>query len=221
MKGVIQVFAVSFLFVVVESFEPARLENGEVFIQPPMTAGGGEVLLELDVAASGEVRSVGVLRTTPPFGDLLRQAVSRWRFEPAREVQEDPDAPVAVDSKVLVVGFFRPPTLYNAPARGEVPKDVAPPSAETPFPTSMVAPIYPPTAYFHMSQTVGVEVEIGVKGEVTSSKLIRPAETEDLSTAAMEASKQWRFRPARRDGKAVPAVVCIVFGFRELVVSDR
>jgi TonB family protein len=202
-------------------FEPARFESGDFFIQPPMTAGGGDVLLELDVAASGDVRSVTVLRTTPPFGDLLQQAASGWRFEPAREVQESPDAPVAVDSKVLVAGFFRPPTLYNAPARGEVPKDVAPPSAETPFPTSMVAPIYPPKAYFHMSQTVGIEVEIGVKGEVTSSKVIRPAETEDLSNAAMEASKEWRFRPARRSGKAVPAVAYIVFGFRELVASDR
>jgi TonB family protein len=218
MRDVIQLLAVSFL-VVVESFEPARLENGEAFIQPPMTAGGGEVLLELDVAASGDVRSVTVLRTTPPFGDLLRQAVSGWRFAPAREVQEDPDAPVAVDSKVLVAGFFRPPTLYNAPARGEVPTDVASPSAETPFPTSMVAPLYPPRSYLHMSETVGIEVEIDVHGKVTSSKVIRPAE--GLSAAALEASKEWRFRPARRNGKAVPAVAYIVFGFREPVASGE
>jgi TonB family protein len=59
------------------------------------------------------------------------------------------------------------------------------------------------------------------KGEVTSIKVIRPAETEDLSKAAMEASKEWRFRPARRNGKTVPAVAYIVFGFRELVASDR
>ncbi len=206
---------------VAKPFEPARFESGDLFIQPPMTLGGGEVLLELDVSASGDVGTVTVLRTTPPFGDLLRQAASGWRFEPAREVQEDADAPVAVDSKVLVAGFFRPPTLYSAPARGEVPEDVAVASAETPFPTSMVAPLYPPKAYFHLSQTVAIEVEIGVKGEVTSSKVIRPAETEDLSNAALEASKEWRFRPSRRNGKAVPAVAYIVFGFRELVASDR
>jgi len=106
MKNTIWVLALSWL-VSVESFEPARLRSGEAFIQPPMTAGGGEVLLELEVAASGEVTGVTTLRTTPPFGDLLRQAASGWRFEPAREVQEDPDAPIAVDSKVLVAGFFR------------------------------------------------------------------------------------------------------------------
>jgi TonB family protein len=218
MRNGIHLLALSWLLVA-ESFEPARFESGDLFIQPPMTAGGGEVLLELDIAASGEVRAVTVLRTTPPFGDLLRQVVSSWRFEPAREIQEDPKTPVAVDSKVLVAGFFRPPTLYNAPARGEVPEDVASPSADVAFPTTMVAPLYPPTAYLHMSQTVVVEVEVGKEGKVTSSKGIRKAE--GLDAAAADAAREWRFRPARREGKAVPSVVYIVFGFREPVVSDR
>jgi len=218
MKNTIWVLALSWL-VSVESFEPARLRSGEAFIQPPMTAGGGEVLLELEVAASGEVTGVTTLRTTPPFGDLLRQAASGWRFEPAREVQEDPDAPIAVDSKVLVAGFFRPPTLYNAPARGEVPKDVAPPSAEVPFPTTMFAPLYPPTAYLHMSQTVVIELEVGAEGKVASSKVIRKAE--GLNAAAEDAAREWRFRAARRNGKAVRSFAYIVFGFREPVVSEK
>lgn len=217
MRNIVQLLALSWLFVV-DSFEPARFESGDVFIQPPMTAGGGEVLLELGVSSSGEVRAVTVLRTTPPFGDLLRQAVGGWRFAPAREIQEDPEAPVAVESKVLVAGFFRPPTLYNAPARGAAPKDVAPPSAEVPFPTTMVAPLYPPTTYLHMSQTIGIEVKIGLEGEVMSSKVIWPAV--GLSAAAMDAAKEWRFRPARRQGKAVPSVAYIVFGFREPVISE-
>lgn len=218
MKNTIWVLALSWL-VSVESFEPARLRSGEAFIQPPMTAGGGEVLLELEVAASGEVTGVTTLRTTPPFGDLLRQAASGWRFEPAREVQEDPDAPIAVDSKVLVAGFFRPPTLYNAPARGDVPKDVAPPSAEVPFPTTMFAPLYPPTAYLHMSQTVVIELEVGAEGKVASSKVIRKAE--GLNAAAEDAAREWRFRAARRNGKAVRSFAYIVFGFREPVVSEK
>lgn len=204
---------------VAESFEPARFESGDVFIQPPMTAGGGEVLLELGVSSSGEVTGVTVLRKTPPFTELLRQAVSGWRFAPAREVLEAPEAPVAIDTKVLVAGFFRPPTLYNAPAGGEAPEDVAPPSADVPFPTTMVAPFYPPTAYLHMSQMVVMEVEVGAEGKVTSSKVIRKAE--GLDAAATDAAREWRFRPARRDGKAVPSVAYIVFGFREPVVSEE
>src|SRR3990172_2738532 len=121
MKNTIWVLALSWL-VSVESFEPARLRSGEAFIQPPMTAGGGEVLLELEVAASGEVTGVTTLRTTPPFGDLLRQAASGWRFEPAREVQEDPDAPIAVDPPKP-----RPPRRFSARAPPPPPPRPPPP----------------------------------------------------------------------------------------------
>src|SRR3990172_13114575 len=182
MRNGIHLLALSWVLVA-EPFEPARFESGDLFIQPPMTAGGGEVLLELDVAASGAVAGVTVLRTTPPFADLLQQAVGSWRFAPAREIQEDPETLVAVDSKVLVAGFFRPPTLYNAPARGEVPEDVAPPSADVPFPTTMVAPLYPPTAYLAINHTVVVEVEVGKEGKITSSKVIRTAEGLDAAAA--------------------------------------
>ncbi|HEY7699679.1 MAG TPA: TonB family protein, partial [Vicinamibacteria bacterium] len=201
------------------SFEPARLQSGNVFIQPPTALGGGEVLLELEVSSSGDVTGVAVLRTTPPFGDLLRQAASSFRFTPAREVKERAEPPVAVDSRVLVAGYFRPPTFYDAPARGEVPQDVKPPSTDVPFPTTMVAPIYPPTVYFHMAQMAIIEVDVSADGKVTSSKVIRKAESEDLNAAAAAAAKQWRFQPARRDGRAVASVACIVFGFRELVTS--
>jgi TonB family protein len=200
------------------SFEPARYESGEVFVQPPFSAGGGEVLLELDVSGSGEVSKVHSLRTTPPFADLLRQAAAGWRFSPARDVPEDPAAPVVVDSKVLVAGFFRPPALYNAPARGELPRDVAAPSEEVPFPTTLIGPLYPPTSSLHMSQTVVVEVEVGANGEVASSKVIQPAE--GLSAAAEDAARQWKFRPARRNGREVRSFAYIVFGFREPVLSN-
>ena len=159
------------------------------------------------------------MRKTPPFTELLRQAVSGWRFAPAREVLEPPEGPAAIDSKVLVAGFFRPPTLYNAPARGEVPEDAAPPSADVPFPATMVAPLFPPTTYLYMSQAVVIEVEVGAEGKVTSSKVIRKAE--GLDAAATDAAKEWRFRPGRRNGKAIPSVAYIVFGFREPVVSEE
>ncbi len=215
MNSAIQLFVASWLLAS-DSFQPARFESGDVFAQPPM-AGGGQVLLELDVSASGEVAKVTVLRSTPPFTDLLRQAVDGWRFIGAREARGDPEGLVAVDSKVLVAGFFRPPTLYNAPALGEPPKDVASPSTEVPFPETMAAPLYPPTAHLHLSETVLVEVNVGEDGKVTSSKVVRGAA--GLDAAALDAAKQWRFRPARREGTAGASVAYIVFGFREPVAS--
>jgi TonB family protein len=220
MRSIIPVLLIGLCgFMTAGSFEPARFESGSAFIQlSPMTTGGGEVLLELDVSASGEVSAVKVLRTTPPLGDLLQKAASGWRFTPARDVPEGSDSPVAVETKVLVAGLFRPPALYDAPVLGEVPADVSPPSPEIPFPTTMIPPAYPPTAYLHLSQTVAVEISLDAKGEVETARVIR--EVEGLSGAALEAARGWRFRPARREGEAVPSFAYVVFGFREPVVSD-
>jgi TonB family protein len=216
---VIQLFAASWLLATV-SFQPARFESGDVFVPPPM-AGGGQVLLELDVSASGEVTKVTVLRSTPPFTDLLREAVAGWRFTAARELRGEPGELVAVDSKVLFAGFFRPPTLYTAPARGEAAKDLASPSPEVPFPETMIAPPYPPTAHLHLSQAVLIEVDVGEDGKATASRVVRSAA--GLDAAALDAARQWRFRPARRKGVAGPSVAYLVFGFQEPVAppSDR
>ena len=198
-------------------FEPARFQSGALVIQSPMTVGGGEVLLELDVDASGSVAKMTTLRSTPPFTDLLREAVRSWRFSPAREIPEESKEWVPADSKVLVAGVFRPPTTYDAPARGESPENVAPPSEALPFPTTLAAPPYPPTASWHVGQTVLVEVEVGDDGKVTKSKVIRSGA--GLEEVSKDAAARWQFRPARRAGKAVPSVAYVVFGFREPVVS--
>jgi TonB family protein len=79
----------------------------------------------------------------------------------------------------------------------------------------MVAPSYPPTAHLHGSQTVLVEVDVGEDGKVTSSKVIRSAP--GLDAAALDAARQWRFRPARRAGKTTLSVAYILFGFGEPV----
>lgn len=200
-------------------FEPARFESGELIAQSAMTIGGGEVLLELDVDAAGSVTRVTILRSTPPFAEQLREAVSEWTFIPAREVSEEPEQLTPVDSKVLVAGLFRPPTTYDAPTRGEVSKDVAAPSPEVPVPRNMVAPPYPPTAYWHIAQAVLLEADVDRDGNVERTKVIRSAG--GLDAAAMDAVSRWRFRPARREGSAVRSLVYVVIGFREPVTSMR
>lgn len=201
----------------VTEFEPARFQSGALVIQSPMTVGGGEVLLELDLDASGSVLEVTTLRSTPPFTDLLREAVRAWRFSPAREIPQESTEWVPVESKVLVAGVFRPPTTYDAPARGEPAEDVAAPSDAIPFPRSLAVPPYPPTASWHIGQTVLVEVEVGDDGKVARSKVVRAAA--GLEDAARDAAATWQFRPAQRSGKPAPSVAYVVFGFRDPVVS--
>jgi hypothetical protein len=199
------------------AFEPARLLSGQAtIVESPLTVGGGEVLLELDVAPSGEVAGITVLRTTPPYGEQLRASVVSWQFDPAREQQEG--ALVAVASKVLVACLFRSPNLYNGPSRGDIPQDPSPPSPEVPFPTTMVPPAYPPNAAVHLSQTVLVEVAMDAKGQVVGSKVV--GRGDGLADASLDAANRWRFRPARRGGIAVPSYAYIVFGFREPVLTS-
>jgi len=201
------------------AFEPARFQSGSVAAPSPMTVGGGEVLLELDVDTSGNVSKVTTLRSTPPYTDLLRDAARQWRFAPAREIPEESEEWAPVASKVLVAGVFRPPTTYDAPARGEVSEDVAAPSASVPFPTSLTVPPYPPTAYQHGGRVVLVEVDVGVDGKVEKTKVLRSDPS--LEDASRTAAAAWQFRPARRSGEAVPSVAYVVFGFREPVVSGE
>ncbi|MFQ5790368.1 MAG: TonB family protein [Acidobacteriota bacterium] len=196
-------------FLLSEDFKPARFTSGDVPAQPVQTLGGGEVLLELEVDASGTVASVVTLRSTPPFTELLREKVARWRFEPATE-KKGP-----VESKVLVAGWFRPPTLFRGAMPGAAPRDVRAPSPELPFPRSTSTPPYPPRALGN--RVVLVEVEVGEAGQVAEARVVRSATGFDV--ASLKAARQWKFRPARREGAPSVALAYIVFGFREPVTG--
>src|SRR3954469_1232154 len=90
-----------------ESFSPAQLQTGAAPALPAMAVGGGQVLLEVSVGADGRVTDIKPLRATPPFTEMLTQAVHAWRFRPAQDVetptrQGDNRSPSgAVASKVL------------------------------------------------------------------------------------------------------------------------
>ena len=196
-------------------FSPARLRAGGTPPLPANVIGGGEVFLEVSVDTAGRVTGVTPLRTTPPFAQLLTDALRDWQFRPA----EDDVAPgpgrgdarpvrTPVPSKVLVVGAFRPPTMYG-PTAGEPYKDVGTPSGETPFPlTTTVAP-FPPLAY--SPGVVALEATVDRSGNVGDIMVVHSAPPFD--DAARSAVKQWTFRPARAHGMTVSALVYVVLGF--------
>jgi TonB family protein len=194
-----------------QGFEPARLLSGSVpDRQPIRVVGGGEVLLELAVGEDGAVTRVATLRDTPPFTELLREAVAGWHFEPATEDGR------ALPSSVLVAAVFRPPVLLG-PAPGTPPREVAEPCAEIPFPTESVVPPYPPTALG--DGIVLVEVTVGTDGKAVGSRAVQAAAP--FGQAALDAARKWRFRPACRHGRPVPAAAYLVFGFRSPVTPTR
>jgi TonB family protein len=205
----------------VPSFHPARWRDGSLPSLPPATVvGGGEVMLELSVAGDGAVRDVKVLRTTPPYTEAVITAAKTWRFSPAEFEDDGVAAPPetarsrTVDSTVLVVGIFRPPTL-NTPTLGESPRDVGEESNDTPFPITTVVPLFPPRA--QAGGLVLIETRIGLDGRASETRVIRSAPPFD--EMALDALRQWTFRPARVRGVGTPVFAYVIFGFRQPVTS--
>jgi TonB family protein len=187
------------------AYSPARLRSGKLPPIPVTAVGGGEVLVDLDVSATGTVTRATPLRSTPPFTEFLLNAVRDWQLFPSR---------VAIESHVLVAAVFRPPSL-RAPTLGEPPKDVSG-SDVLPFPLAMIPPLFPPKAA--SNGVVLLEVHVSANGAVDDVGVINSSPPFD--DAAMKAVRQWHFRPARHR-TPVATYVYVIFGFRVPVSGMR
>ena len=182
--------------------------SGELPAAPPLAVSGGEVFLEVAVAASGGVASIRTLRTTPGFTEPTIDAVRGWRFAPVMGAQ--------VAEPVLVAAMFSPPAL-NGPTLGQPAADVLAPSDEIPYPTYAAPAAYPPRAMG--DGAVLVDVTVDADGTVTDTEIKSSSPAFDI--AAIAAAHAWSFRPASRNGQPVTAHACILFVFRQPVVGMR
>jgi TonB family protein len=179
--------------------------------------GGGEVLLEVSVAKTGEVAGVERIRVTPPYTDLVTTAVESLRFLPAESASAR-EPRHAIESRVLVAAVYRPPALYNGATLGEPPKDLVRPSSLIPLPHELIAPPYPVNA--RGSETVLLEVDVSPDGSSRNARVVHSGGGFD--SAAIQAAERWTFTPARLpDGANIPSFAYIVMGFREPVVGGR
>jgi len=78
---------------------------------------------------------------------------------------------------------------------------------------SSVPPAYPPLAKSqHVSGSVLVDALIDANGRVTTMKVVSGPAL--LHQAAMDALKQWKYRPATLDGKPTPMHLTVTVQFR-------
>jgi protein TonB len=78
---------------------------------------------------------------------------------------------------------------------------------------SSVPPAYPPLAKSqHISGNVLVDALIDANGRVTTMKIVSGPAL--LHQAAMDALKQWKYRPATLDGKPTPMHLAVTIQFR-------
>ncbi len=199
------------------SYSPPRLVRGDLpAVAPPNVVGGGQVVIEAIVDRRGMVTRPVVVRSTPPFSNLLLDAIGRWTFKPAEAIRDD-NTTGPVDATVLIAALYRPPTVVNGPTVGEVPKDLAKASTDVAYPTSLVPPLYPVNA-LHAS-IVLFEVLLDERGKISGVRAI--SSDPGFDSAARDALMQWTFSPATYRGRPAPAVAYVVFGFAEPVVGTR
>ena len=136
------------------AYVPPRFLRGDLPpVSPPNVVAGGEVLIEAIVDQRGALTRPIVLRSTPPFTNMVLDAVGRWNFKPAEALR--PDSSVGpVEAAILIAAVYRPPQLANGPTLGEPPKDISKPSTDVAYPVSVVTPSYPPQAASGLNASV-------------------------------------------------------------------
>jgi hypothetical protein len=191
-------------------FVPPRLKAAQLPPLPaPTVAGGGEVLIEAIVDRRGAMTRPLVSRTTPPYTDLVLEAISHWQFEPAREIDYK-GLETTVEMPVAVIAIYRPPILLNAPTIGEQPKNVMRVSGDVAVATATVMPLYPPNA--RDGGVVLYEIALDLGGRVTETREVESVE--GFQSVARDALAQFRFRPGSYRARPVPSTTYVIFGFR-------
>ncbi len=117
-----------------------------------------------------------------------------------------------------------PPVAAPRPREAETPTQAARADAprpaqalapsSVPQPISRTQPKYPAEAMRrNETGTVVVRVEVDTDGTPKDISIARSSRSRSLDRAAMGAVRQWRFRPAQRDGQAIVASVDVPFDF--------
>jgi outer membrane biosynthesis protein TonB len=197
------------------SYIPPRLIRGDLPAMPaPTVIGGGEVMIEATIDQSGALTHPIVLRSTPPFSNLVLDAVSQWSFSPARATTDGREA--VVDGTVFIAAIYRQPALMNGPAIGDQPRDLASASSNAPYAVSTVTPSYPPMAL--MGAVLLYEISLDEGGQVHSMREV--ASNPGFDGAAQDALAQWKFRGATVNGRPVPSTAYVIFVFRQPIIAS-
>src|SRR5262245_53727732 len=120
---------------------------------------------------------------------------------------------LAISFGVLVSAQQAPPATQETPVRPG-------PGVQFPTPIRSIQPKYTPEALqARIEGVIELELVILANGTVSDVRVTKSLDTKfGLDQQAIEAAKQWLFRPGSKDGRGIPVIVTIVMEFR---LSDR
>jgi bla regulator protein blaR1 len=146
----------------------------------------GVVTLSVTVLKDGSVSNMQVIKGDPVLAKSALDAVRQWQFAPL-------DKPSAVTK--IEISF----SLEDA---------------TKPVPTYQPTPVYTPEAKAAKTQgTVILGVTVEADGTAGDVKVIRGLD-KGLDQAAVDAVKTWKFKPATKAGKPIPAKMTIETTFK-------
>jgi TonB family protein len=177
----------------------------------------GTVILKVQISNSGDVEKLQLISGHPMLAPAAIEAVKQWKYKPYLLNGE----PVAVETNVTVNfalsdkppaegvvgdtpgGYGYPASEQDSPPNPAVPQRIRVSSGVAQgLLASKVNPLYPEEAREQRIQGVVIlQVNIDKEGNVTNVKLISGHPM--LAPAAIEAVKQWKYRPYLLNGTPV------------------
>ncbi len=175
----------------------------------------GEVVASFGISDTGDVTSVRTFKGDPLLARTVEETVSKWKFKPVI----NGDKAIAVgatasfrfvlsDDDERVNGVVAQISPARQTTRVRVPKGV-----EQGLLAHRVQPDYPPDAReAHIQGTVELRALIGKDGSVEGLTLVSGHPM--LAPAAIDAVRQWRYRPYMLYGNPVEVVTEILVNFQ-------
>jgi len=194
--------------------EPVKISNAIYPLQAREQKIQGRVVAMMLVSETGDVENVQVFKADAMLSQAAEETIRQWKFKP---VTKDGKA-VPVIAKVTF-NFV----LGNEDQQGVAP-DVAP---ATDFPQhvrvsetvmqglllSKVSPEYPAAAKAnHVQGVVTLAMVIRKDGTITDVQVV--SGPPELTAAAVDAARQWRYRPYQLLGRPVEIQTTAQFNFR-------
>jgi outer membrane biosynthesis protein TonB len=176
---------------------------------PFQTTVDGIVVFDVSLDDQGAIKNISVLQDVPPFTAAAKQSLRSWKFAPASENSrpEDSEMPVAFVFRHAVYIANEPPFTPIVPKKDsdEARRGFIPPGI-----LSVSYAGYPASTIAMGAVVVQARVKPdGSTGEVSVVRKLPGA----FAPLAIDAAKRWKFQPALRDDKSVPANVAIAFVF--------
>jgi TonB family protein len=168
---------------------------------------GGLVLAIVIVGKDGHVEKVPAIDGPQLFKQASADAILRWKYQPILVNGEPVRAISTVILSFTIAGDSGQPKVSHIPFVARISGGVA-----QGFRLTFVPPVYPAEAKKkHISGTVVTHVLIGIDGKiVTVDALSGPAELRD---AAVDAVRQWTYKPYLLNGNPTPVETTITLNF--------